>query len=96
MAAVVRHRGPSRAGIQGALTSHAVYIIHEDGQCRVGTIRGRHGGCPGQAQLTAYNLGIDLDAPEVIADSAPLAIEVDLNPTRYCVGAADQPNGDLG
>ena len=89
MTTIVLPISSARAGIQRNLVSPASDIIHEDGQCGVGLKIGCHGACSGQAKMTARNLGIERVAvPDVTADSAPLAIDVDLNPTRRRVGTA--------
>ena len=89
--ATVASRPAADADIQCALISPTLNIVHEDGQPRVGSEIGdaywRHhwnGPRPGQAQLTAHDPGVGLAVgfPEVVADGAPLAIEVDLDPTR--------------
>ena len=92
-------------GLQFAFISPAVNIIHEYGKRSVGSKIGVshcHSPRPWQAQLTAHHPGIVRDAahigagPEVMTDSAPLAIEVDFDPTRIRIGAASEPDSRPG
>ena len=108
---VIPSAGTLRAGVQCALASHTSKIAHEDGQCnagsekgiciiiRIGISKGLSSPCRGrEAKLTAHDPGIGQTVvfPGVAADSAPLAIDVDLEPARHCIGADETDIDNLG